>query len=126
MNSRILLADENIPLSVVRVLRESGYQVDAVTESSPGLSDAQVLARACALNAIILTFDRDFGTLIFRNGHTSPRSIIYLRSIPESVAELPGLIMKLLEGAIVGEVDGHMIVWTRTGTRKRTFPTRTR
>ncbi|MGH8717515.1 MAG: DUF5615 family PIN-like protein [Burkholderiales bacterium] len=56
MSGKVLLADENITLRARHVLRKADYQVIAIAEEAPGLSDAAVLARACALGAILLTW----------------------------------------------------------------------
>lgn len=38
-----LLADENIPLSVVNALEEAGYDIMGVQGYSPGISDVAVM-----------------------------------------------------------------------------------
>ncbi|MCF6237174.1 MAG: DUF5615 family PIN-like protein [Gammaproteobacteria bacterium] len=40
------LADENIPLTSVRLLRQAGLDVVSIGESQPGLSDHDVLELA--------------------------------------------------------------------------------
>jgi predicted nuclease of predicted toxin-antitoxin system len=57
------LADENFPGSAVRVLRQAGYFVDWVREVFPGLPDDEVFRWAVRDQAVILTFDKDFGEL---------------------------------------------------------------
>lgn len=54
-----LLANENIPLGMVRRLREMGHDVLAISEASPGVTDAVVLERARRELRTLLTFDRD-------------------------------------------------------------------
>jgi predicted nuclease of predicted toxin-antitoxin system len=61
-----LLANENFPLVSVQLLRQANYDVASITEDSPGIEDPEVLARAVDEQRIILTFDRDYGELIFR------------------------------------------------------------
>ncbi len=39
-----------------------------VAELSPGVADEEVLRQANAQNAILLTVDKDFGELVFRQG----------------------------------------------------------
>jgi predicted nuclease of predicted toxin-antitoxin system len=60
------LANENFPLQSVRILRQADLEVASVTEDSPGIEDAEVLARAADEQRVILTFDRDYGELIYR------------------------------------------------------------
>lgn len=62
----ILLADENLDKSVVERLREEGHEVIAVAEMKPGIEDDTVLALANERNALLVTEDKDFGELVFR------------------------------------------------------------
>ncbi|MHC5674837.1 DUF5615 family PIN-like protein [Nostoc sp.] len=73
------LANENFPLPSVRLLRQAGYDVASVTEDSPGIEDTEVLTRAANDQWVILTFDRDYGELIYRLKLPSPMGVIYLR-----------------------------------------------
>ena len=79
-----LLADENIDLSVVARLREAGHVVLAVAEMEPSISDDVVLAKANAENAILMTEDKDFGELAFRQS-LAHHGVILVR-----LAGLPG------------------------------------
>jgi len=84
-----LLADENIPRKTVEVLRNEGLDVASVSETSPGLSDRAVIEQANKENRIIVTFDKDFGELIFRE-RQEVKGLILLRiapSSPEHIAE---------------------------------------
>lgn len=61
------LANENFPLPSIILLRQGGYDVASMTEDSPGMEDSEVLTRASDEQRIILTFDRDYGELIYRS-----------------------------------------------------------
>ena len=61
-----LLADESVDGPIVGRLRREGHNVFYVAESTPGLSDEQVLEAANERNALLLTADKDFGELVFR------------------------------------------------------------
>ncbi len=65
-----LLADENVPLKAVEILREKGVDVASVTELSPGLKDREVLDLAGREGRIIVTFDKDFGELVVRESES--------------------------------------------------------
>ncbi len=76
------LANENFPRASIRRLREAGYDVEAVQEKEPGAKDPAVLDYAARENLVLLTFDRDYGELIYRRHLPSPRGVLYLRLIP--------------------------------------------
>ena len=61
-----LLADESVDALIVERLRGSSHEVTYVAELAPGVDDAEVLARANADQAVLLTADKDFGELVFR------------------------------------------------------------
>ena len=59
------LADENIPLGTVAALRSCGEDVLAVAQASPGAAHEEVLRLARRQGRVIVTFDRDYGDLVF-------------------------------------------------------------
>lgn len=65
------LADENVDQQIVDQLRKNGHDVLYVIEMEPGISDDEVLARANRRGALLLTADKDFGELIFRQQRIS-------------------------------------------------------
>ena len=63
-----ILADESVDRPVVERLRQSGHEVWYVAEMKPGIPDYVVLNLANQKEAILLTADKDFGELVFRQG----------------------------------------------------------
>ncbi len=63
-----LLADEGVDRPIVERLRQDGHSVLYIAEMSPGIDDDVILAQANANNALLLTLDKDFGELVFRQG----------------------------------------------------------
>ncbi len=60
------LADENVDRQIVERLRLMGHNVQYVAETDAGISDDEVLDLANEKNALLLTADKDFGELVFR------------------------------------------------------------
>lgn len=60
------LADEGLDRQVVEMLREAGHDVVYVAELDPGISDENVLEIANDEQRKLLTADKDFGELVFR------------------------------------------------------------
>lgn len=77
MSYRFLL-DENVGQTPALHLRAKGVDVETVAELMPRAKDADILAYAVATNRIVVTIDKDFGDLVFRDGlpHTG---VILLR-----------------------------------------------
>ncbi len=63
------LADENVDKPIVERLRDEGHTVLYVLEMEPSISDDEVTWRANQEFALLLTADKDFGELVFRQRH---------------------------------------------------------
>ena len=74
-----LLADENVHGIVIQRLRAAGFDVEAVVETGSGSSDASILDRPDIGELVLITYDRDFGELIFKQGMPAPPVLIYSR-----------------------------------------------
>lgn len=115
------LANENFPLFSVRLLRDDGYNVASVIEDTPGAKDEDVLKRAYEEKRIVLTFDRDYGELIYRHKLFTPVGIVYFRfdpSTPEEPVEI--LLNTLAKGEVA--ILGKFTVIERGRIRQRTLP----
>ena len=92
-----LLANENFPIASIRFLRSKGYDVISIGEDYPGVSDKYVMNIAEAEERVILTFDRDYGELIYKHNYKPSKGVIYLR-LEKYEPETPGAIVhKLFE-----------------------------
>jgi predicted nuclease of predicted toxin-antitoxin system len=72
------LADESIDQPVVERLRADGHEVLAVAEMAPSIPDEAVLTLANQREAILLTADKDFGELVFRQ-HRISAGVVLMR-----------------------------------------------
>lgn len=115
------IADENFPLPSVRLLTAAGYDIVAVASSSPGISDEVVLERAVQERRILLTFDSDYGDLLYRQGLQSPEGIVYLRFIPNSPGEPAEYLLSLFEQPEIS-IIGLFTVAERDRIRQRPLP----
>ena len=119
--NRGLLADENFPGPVIRGLAAAGHDIMSVAASSPGISDLAVLALACRTGRRLLTFDVDFGELVFSRGAAAPAAILYFRLHPIVIGE----VLQLALRAVAETPDGHFAVIGREGTRIRPLTPKT-
>jgi len=81
-----LCANENISGDCVSKLRHAGHDVLWIRESAPGSSDSAVLARAYEETRVLITFDKDFGQLVFQRGAKAAHGVILFRISQSSSA----------------------------------------
>jgi len=74
-----LLANENFPLKSVHILQAAGFDIKVVGVEFAGITDREVMEIAIQEERTIVTFDRHYGELIFRDGYRPPSGVIYLR-----------------------------------------------
>lgn len=115
-----LLADENIPAKAIEALRVAGLDAFSIREHAPGITDEEVLRLAVAQSRVLVTFDRDFGELIFGHGRTPPPSVIYFRIVPSDSREVSDTVLSLLVEP--ESIYGSMVIVSRQGVRRRRFP----
>ena len=111
-----LLANENIPLASVRGLLKAGHDVVSVAELAPGISDEEVVRIARQENRIIVTFDRDYGELIFRRRLRAPAGILYLRFQPRGPWEVAAYVSRLIADGI--DLEGRFTTADRSRVRQ--------
>ena len=114
---RRVLLDENMPHDVAEGLTAAGHDVLTVATIAPGIDDRAVLALAREGQRWLLTFDADFGDLLFHKGTAPPPAVLYFRIHPIVVAEVLALALR----ALGEDANGCFAVVTREGLRKRPF-----
>ncbi len=61
-----IVADESLDGGIVDRLRADGHDVIYIAELLPSIPDIDVLAYSCQENILLITQDKDFGELVFR------------------------------------------------------------
>lgn len=115
-----LLTNENWPRPALLVLRAAGCDVQAVVELMPGARDAEVLRYAAAAKRWVLTFDRDYGELVFARAVPAPPAIVYLRQGAYEPEWPAHFVLDLLPRA--DWVAGHLVVASGRALRRRPLP----
>ena len=65
----------------------------------------------------LLTFDRDFGELVFIEGMAGVPAIVNLRVVPSTPAEPAKLLLSMRASAL--EIEGYFVVLERDKYRRR-------
>ena len=80
-----------------------------------------VMQRARADDRIIVTFDSDYGELVFRRRLPTPGGVLYLRFLPENPLEPVSYIAGLIAAKI--ELEGRFTTADRNQVRQRPLDT---
>ncbi len=91
-----LLADESVDKSIVVRLRQDGYNVWYVTEISPSITDDMVLQQANDQQSLLITADKDFGEMVYRQGlvHTG---VVLLRLAGLTATTKAAIVSKVFD-----------------------------
>jgi predicted nuclease of predicted toxin-antitoxin system len=115
-----ILIDENVARDIVAWLRTTGHDVLYAAESQPGANDSHWAIRAEQEQRVILTSDKDFGELVFRDKLAS-HGIVLLRlddfAIPDILARL-----RTTWSVVEANPSGRFIVITEDKVRVRLLP----
>lgn len=87
LKSYTIVGDESVDFPVLKALQDLGYSVFAIAVESSGVSDLVVMKIAEEREAVIITCDKDFGTLVVGN-RLHCAGLILLRLHPMSAAEM--------------------------------------
>lgn len=112
------LLDENVPLASIDRLRRDGHDV---ARAVSGQTDHAILEQARAEQRIVVTYDRDFGFLVFRSNAPAPRAIVYFRSAPAGPEAAAEHLLALLESPDIS-LEGKLTVVEATRIRQRPLP----
>ena len=113
------LIDENVGFSIIKYLRDEGFDVKAVSELFPSRDDVSIIKIAHQEKRIIVTNDKDFGYLIFK-AQFPPPSIILFRFKEEIPSEKINAIKAILN-LPAEKIVNHFIVASENKIRIRTL-----
>ncbi len=114
------MVDESTGIAVVNFLRSAGYDVLSVAETMSQASDSDILARASNEGRILVTNDKDFGSLAFRSGQTH-RGVLLLRLQDERPTNRVRVLKAVLE-EYADRLPDHFTVATENRVRIRPVP----
>lgn len=107
--------DECTGPAVAAWLRNRGYEVFSVYEEVKGVSDHDILAKAFSENWILITNDKDFGEMVYRDKRPH-HGVIFLRLQDErSISKIEAL-EKLLN-RYQNQLEGAFVVVSKTQVR---------
>lgn len=113
-----LLLDANISIRTVLQLRKEGFDVTSIQELNPNETDTKILARAFKQKMVVITYDKDFGDLVFRD-HLKHSGVIILRTRNETWKSQVETIKQFFQKIKIPEISSHVWIVTDKDIRKR-------
>ena len=92
---------------MVNALRGKGIDIIPIKELTSGISDEAVLEVANKQNRVLITFDSDFGELIFRQ-KLKARGVILLKFSPKSTQQVIDTTLNVLKTQAT--IDGYFLI----------------
>jgi predicted nuclease of predicted toxin-antitoxin system len=112
-----ILADANIEGALVRWLRSIQCNVIWACELPPSTPDSSLMDLANETQSVLLTYDRDFGELVFRQRQIA-HGIVLLRFTPKHEAPRLALLQRHWQ-TVVRQSKNHFTVVNDSKVRVR-------
>ena len=109
------LVDECAGPKLADWLRQQGHDVFSVFDEARGADDDVILEKAVVESRILITSDKDFGEMIYRQKR-SHCGIIFIRLDDQRAIAKINVLKHLLEN-YSEQVAGHFVVVTETKVR---------
>ena len=107
-----LLVDESTGPAVARWLRGQGHEVFSVYERARGMSDDDIIRKAYDENWIVITNDKDFGKMVYRERRPH-KGVVLLRLDDERAVVKVETVRRLLDNYPERLADNFVVVTER-------------
>jgi predicted nuclease of predicted toxin-antitoxin system len=91
------LADENVPQELIDILLQNNIDVISVRPEHSGISDEADVELSNTESRTIISFDKDFGKLIFHKKIKPAEGIIFIRDNPVDPKAVADTLIKLFK-----------------------------
>lgn len=90
------LIDECADAELALTLRQAGHDIVYIAEVAPRAKDAEILSRAENEKRLLLTEDKDFGDLVFRQAKPVP-GVVLVRIDPSRRSRKPARLLAAID-----------------------------
>jgi predicted nuclease of predicted toxin-antitoxin system len=115
-----IIADENVARLIAERLSNEGHDVKRITEVARGSKDEAVLSLAVQGDALLLTGDKDFGELVFRQ-RRSTSGVVLIRLEGFSNADKAEIVSQEFQRSGENLLHAFTVI-TQRGVRVRQTP----
>lgn len=112
-----IVADESVDFRIIQALKNEKFEVIAIFEQTPSISDNEVLEIAVKHQALLIIEDKDFGELVFRL--QLPHMGILLIRIEDNSFKIKSAVETILDH--FSELKGSFSVLTKDRLRIKGF-----
>lgn len=109
------LVDECVGPTVSDWLKQNNYDAISIYDDSPGINDDSVLEKAFTEHRILITSDKDFGEMLFKN-KKQHCGVILLRLVDERPSNKIIVLKRVLKNYL-DDLFGNFIVVTEKTIR---------
>ena len=109
------LVDECVGPTVAKWLKQNDYDVVSIYDDVPGIDDNAVLNKAFTQDRILITCDKDFGEMIFKNKRPHC-GVLLLRLVDEKPTNKIRMLESILEN-YHQDLRGNFVVVTEKTIR---------
>jgi predicted nuclease of predicted toxin-antitoxin system len=102
----MIIADENIPLTIIESLKENKIDTISIFSDYRGISDIEIIELAQNPPKTILTEDKDFGDLIFAYNQKQV-SVVLLRYHYSELDLITSILIKFLQNH---QIENHSFI----------------
>jgi predicted nuclease of predicted toxin-antitoxin system len=110
-----LVVDECIAPSIVRWLRGENHDVISIFETARGSIDVDILEWSVREQRVLVTADKDFGDLVYRDG--LPHQGIILLRLDNKTSANTIRVLSALFAQYADQIERHFVVVTETSVR---------
>jgi predicted nuclease of predicted toxin-antitoxin system len=111
------LLDECVDAELVAILHRSGHDVVYIADVEPRAPDREVMNLACREERLLLTEDKDFGDLVFREARPVPGIVLLRIDTAQRLRKGPRLLAAIERFG--DALFGHYTVVERARFRSR-------
>ncbi len=111
------LIDENLDRRITKVLQALHFSAEHIQEIQVGLDDIDILDLAVSKDSIVITFDKDFGELVF-NESKIHKGIILLRLEDQGLKNTTRAVKLILKKYKSRLLDNFIVLVEKDGKFK--------
>lgn len=107
--------DVGVGKKVENYLRDEGHEVISILNVNPSMKDDAILEIAVQAGAMVITMDKDFGELVFRDkqGHNG----VLLLRLEDATGQQKVEVVKLILQNHINELEGNFCVYQNNKLR---------